>query len=162
MLSLGLRMLARLFPVLQPRGSLLMSQVPSAFSILSFRSKMNSSVRRTLLTASIEGQRTVGRVEVREIDISANQKPGAHIHPCPVVSNIVTGTILFQVEGQPVQVLEAGDVFFEPANTKIVKFATTDQPAQFIAYFLLGRNEQNVIKVAQWLRWLVRDCWVRA
>ncbi|MFL6604959.1 MAG: hypothetical protein ACJ8R9_26985 [Steroidobacteraceae bacterium] len=103
--------------------------------------------RKTLMTASIDGQKTVDRVEVREIYIPAHQKPGAHIHPCPVVGNIVMGTILFQVDGQPVQMLKAGDAFFEPANTKIVQFDTAEQPAKFIAYFLLGKDEQNVIKM---------------
>jgi hypothetical protein len=37
----------------------------------------------------------------------ANQQPGAHIHPCPVVGNIISGSILFQIEGQPVQTLKA-------------------------------------------------------
>ncbi len=105
--------------------------------------------RKTLLTASIAGQKTVDRVEVRQIDIAANQQPGAHIHPCPVVGNIISGSILFQIEGQPVQTLKAGDAFFEPADTRIARFDTAAQPARFIAYFLLGKDEQNVIKMVK-------------
>lgn len=105
--------------------------------------------REILPTAQIAGEKLVDRVEIRKISISANQKPGAHIHPCPVVGYIISGAIVFQVEGQPERVLNSGDVFLEPANTKILRFDTTDRAAQFVAYFLLGSSDQNVIKSAQ-------------
>jgi len=105
--------------------------------------------RRQLLVAPIDGQKTVDRVEVREISIAANYKVGAHIHPCPVIGNIVSGEIVFQVEGQPEQILRPGDAFYEPANIVILKFDTRGQPAKFVANFLLGKGEQNGIKMVK-------------
>jgi len=105
-------------------------------------------VRKPLLTAIIEGQKLVDRVEIKEIEFVANQSTGLHLHPCPVVGYIAEGTILFQVEGQPAKVLKAGDVFFEPANTRIIHFDNpTEERTKFICYYLLGKEDRDVIKM---------------
>jgi quercetin dioxygenase-like cupin family protein len=106
-----------------------------------------SIVRKPLLTAPIEGQKLVSRVEINEIKFAAHQKTGLHLHPCPVVGYIAEGTILFQAEGQSAKALEAGAAFYEPANTKIVHFDNQgEQPAKFIAYYLLGRDDHELIR----------------
>ncbi len=104
-------------------------------------------VRKPLLTAAFPVPKTVGRVEVKEIRFSPNQKTGLHRHPCPVVGYIVQGTIRFQVEGQPIQILNAGQAFYEPANTKIVHFDSLGRPAKFIAYYLLGPADHKLIEM---------------
>jgi quercetin dioxygenase-like cupin family protein len=59
-------------------------------------------------------------------------------------------TILFQVDGQRAQVLKAGDAFYEPPNTKIVHFDNPgEQPAKFIAYYLLDRDEHELITMLE-------------
>lgn len=55
-------------------------------------------VRKELMTADI-GDRVIKKVDAREINFQPGQKAGYHKHPCPVVGYIVSGSVLFQVEG---------------------------------------------------------------
>jgi len=57
--------------------------------------------------------------------------------------------VVFQVDGQAPQTLRAGDAFYEPANTKIVRFDALDQPTKFIAYYLLGKDDHELIRPLQ-------------
>jgi quercetin dioxygenase-like cupin family protein len=105
-------------------------------------------VRKELGVAEI-GARTVGKVDAREIEFKPLQETGLHKHPCPVVGYIVSGTVSFEVEGQPTKILKAGEVFFEPANTPILHF---DNPSKteglkFIAYYLLKGDEKSLIEM---------------
>jgi quercetin dioxygenase-like cupin family protein len=107
-------------------------------------------IRKDLLTALI-GDRSVGRVEIKQIDFAPNQKGGLHLHPCPVVGYVAHGTILFQIEGQPPKSLPEGSAFFEPAHTKIVHFdnASSTDPATFVAFYLLGKDDQKLIEMLE-------------
>ncbi len=58
---------------------------------------MTSIARKALLTAPIEGSKTVDRIEIMDIELSVSQKAGLHIHPCPVVGHVVEGEIAFQI-----------------------------------------------------------------
>ncbi len=104
-------------------------------------------VRKPLLTASPINKQ-VSRVEIKEINFEPSQKTGLHFHPCPVVGYIAAGTATFQVEGGPLQTLNTGDAFFEPANTPIAHFdnASDTLPLKFIAYYLLD-GDQELIKM---------------
>lgn len=105
-------------------------------------------VRKSLLSAVIEGQKNVARIEVREIELAAGQATGLHLHPCPVVGTIILGSIRFQIAGHPEKTLRAGDAFFEPANTRIAHFdATADGPAKFVACYLLGEDQGTLIEM---------------
>src|SRR5260370_71682 len=88
--------------------------------------------RKPILTAMIEGTKNVQRVEVAEIRFAANQRTGVHLHPCPVVGLIVTGSVVFQIDGQPERTLKSGDAFFEPANTRILRFDAGDEATTFV------------------------------
>jgi quercetin dioxygenase-like cupin family protein len=107
-------------------------------------------IRKDVLTALI-GDRSVGRVEIKQIDFAPGQKTGLHRHPCPVVGYIAQGTILFQVEGQPPKSLSAGDAWFEPASGKILHFdnASSQDPATFIAFYLLGKDDRTLIEMLE-------------
>lgn len=107
-------------------------------------------IRKDMLTALI-GDRSVGRVEIKQIDFRPSQKTGLHLHPCPVVGYVAHGTILFQVEGQPPKSLSAGDAWFEPAGGKILHFDNTSsqEPATFIAFYLLGKDDRNLIEMLE-------------
>lgn len=107
-------------------------------------------IRKDLLTALI-GDRSVGRVEIKQIDFAPDQKAGLHRHPCPVVGYVARGTILFQSEGQPPKSLPEGSVFFERANSKILHFdnASPRDPATFIAFYLLGKDDQKLIEMLE-------------
>jgi quercetin dioxygenase-like cupin family protein len=107
-------------------------------------------IRKDILTAPI-GDRSVGRVEIKQIDFTPGQKTGLHRHPCPVVGYIAQGTILFQVEGQPPKSLSAGDAWFEPPGGKILHFdnASSQDPATFIAFYLLGKDDRKLIEMLE-------------
>jgi len=107
-------------------------------------------VRRHLLTATIDEGRTVARIEVKEVTLFPRQRSGLHLHPCPVVGSIIKGTILYQLQGQSSRELRPGDAFFEPANTRVSHFDNvTDEPATFIACYLLGGADQDLITMLE-------------
>jgi quercetin dioxygenase-like cupin family protein len=105
-------------------------------------------VRKELCTAEI-GERMISKVDVKEIDFKPQQQTGRHQHPCPVISYIVSGSVTFQIQGQPAQTLHAGQVVYEPANTVIAHF---DNPSKteglkFIPYYLLKGDENSLIEM---------------
>jgi len=104
-------------------------------------------VRQSLLTAPMDNEPQVERVEVVRIELPPAQAAGLHLHPCPVVGCVISGAIRFQVAGEPRLTLQAGDAFLEPANVEIVHFdnASDEVPATFIAYYLLPPGEDRLI-----------------
>ena len=48
---------------------------------------------------------------------------------------------------QAQKTLHAGDAFYEPANRKILKFDSKGAPATFVAYYLLGADEHDLIRM---------------
>ncbi len=76
------------------------------------------------------------------------QKAPLHLHPCPVVGVVTEGTISFQIEGDIVQYLNVGDAFYEPANVRVAHFDNDGEtPAKFTAFYLLGKNEDELIRI---------------
>lgn len=106
-------------------------------------------VRTALMTATIEGSKAVERVEIKRIQMAPNLAGGLHLHPCPVVGMITEGSVYFQVEGEAARVLNAGDAFFEPANVRVPHFDAREEGASFVAYYLLGANESELIKMLE-------------
>lgn len=97
-----------------------------------------SSVTRTIeMTAVLSPSVAADRIEVRRIRIPAGVAAGLHVHNGPVVGNIVSGTIAYQIEGEPVRTLAPGDVFFEPQGARIARFDALDEDVTFLAYFPL-------------------------
>jgi quercetin dioxygenase-like cupin family protein len=109
------------------------------------------TVRKPLLTAVADPAKTLCRIEVKEIEFKPGQATGVHQHPCPVTGYIAEGSVIFQVEGEAAKTLKAGDAFFEPANTRIVHFdnASATQPMAFIAFYLLGEDERELIRMLE-------------
>jgi quercetin dioxygenase-like cupin family protein len=103
--------------------------------------------RKPLLTANIAGGKRLGRVEIKQIDLRPNQPTPRHMHPCPVVGYVAKGEINFQVAGQPPDRLQAGDAFYEPANTVVLHFDAAEHGASFVANYLLGQDETELIKM---------------
>ena len=110
--------------------------------------KPDPIIRKKLLLASFPS-RQVSNVDIREIIFKPLQKTGRHLHPVPVTGYIVTGTIRFQVEGQPVQTLHGGDAFYEPVGKPIIHFDNTSakRTAKFIACYLLDRPDGELIRL---------------
>ncbi|MGH9742077.1 MAG: cupin domain-containing protein [Candidatus Acidiferrum sp.] len=108
-------------------------------------------VRKPLLTALLEPQKLNARVEIKQIDFVAGQCPGLHFHPGPVVGYVAAGSVLLQIEGQEARTLHAGQAFFEPASTRILRFnnASASEPTTFIAFYLLGASEHELIHMLE-------------
>ena len=110
---------------------------------------MESAVtRKDLLTAIIEKDKLVSKVEIKEVTMGPKQKALLHLHPCPTMGIITEGNISYQIEGEPVQYLKAGDAFYEPQDVRVVKFDNdSDVPAKFVVFYLLGKKQTEVIRI---------------
>jgi quercetin dioxygenase-like cupin family protein len=105
--------------------------------------------RKPLLTAVLGGDRSIQRVEIKQVELPPGQLTGLHLHPCPVVGYVAAGAINFQIEGQPIQHLRSGDAFFEPRDARVAHFdnASASDAATFIAFYLLGTDEDRLIEM---------------
>lgn len=103
--------------------------------------------RKPLLTAVFPEGKTIERVHVAAIELAHGQQSGLHLHPIPVVGHITAGEIKFQIAGQPMTTLRAGDAFYERANARMQYFdnASAREPARFVAYYLLGSSDHDLI-----------------
>jgi quercetin dioxygenase-like cupin family protein len=103
-------------------------------------------VRQRLLSAAVDGETPVERVEVVRIELAPAQEAGLHRHPCPVAGYVVSGAIRLQVAEVT---LGAGDAFFEPANVAIAHFdnASDQVAATFVAFYLLPPGEERLIEM---------------
>jgi quercetin dioxygenase-like cupin family protein len=108
-------------------------------------------VRHPLLTARLNPTKSTQRVEIKRIEFEPGQATGLHTHPCPVVGYVASGSVLFQVEGEPARILRAGDAFFEPPNQKMLHFdnASPTEPMTFIAFYLLDANDYDLIRMLE-------------
>ena len=95
--------------------------------------------RDIVLDAHLQQAKDTRRIEVRRIQIVPGYAAGLHVHNGPVVGSIVSGSVSFQVEGEP------GDVFFEPEGARIARFDAGDDGVTFLAYFLLGPEQEPAI-----------------
>lgn len=93
--------------------------------------------RTVLFDARLAKATRTSHVEIREIRIAPGHAAGVHMHNGPVVGSILDGSVFFQVGDQPESVLRPGDVFYEPAGERIVRFDAGDEGVTFLAYFLL-------------------------
>ena len=102
-------------------------------------------VRKELYKASI-GTQPISTVDVREIDFQPKQTTGLHRHPCPVISYVVEGTIRFQIRGEKMRIIHAGQVCYEPAGAIVEHFdnASDHAPAKFIPYYLLNGQKDLI------------------
>jgi len=100
--------------------------------------------RKDLMNVQIDQQ--VLNVAVQQITLAAGQTAPKHLHPCPVVGYIASGSILFQIEGEEIVILHEGDAFYEPKNKTILHFdnASKETPVTFIAFYLKEKDEENI------------------
>jgi quercetin dioxygenase-like cupin family protein len=106
------------------------------------------TIQRKQLLNAVLGGRNVTSVDVREICLGPGQQGGRHLHPCAVLGYIVSGTAVYQIEGEAAQTLLAGSAFYEPADAVIANFgnASDSEPMTFVAYYLLD-GEQELIRM---------------
>ena len=77
--------------------------------------------------------------------------PRGHHHPGSVYVYVTDGAVRLGVEGQPVQVVEAGDSFFEAvgAHHIITENASATEPARAIAVMIVPEGEPLVTPDAE-------------
>lgn len=120
----------------------------SVFALLLYScgtTNTNIVTRKNLLSLHLNEKHTLSNIIVERIVIPKGGKADYHLHPCPVVGLIVSGNLLFQIDGQASQYM-TGDVFYEPKNQPIAHFdnASTTNELIFIAYYLLTDNEKKI------------------
>lgn len=104
--------------------------------------------RTELLAASVTPPKTVGGLRSQEVTLATGVRAPRHLHPCPTVGVVQEGMITFQIEGQPVQTLAAGQAFYEPADTPIARFDNEGlRAAKFTVFYLLGEGESETIRL---------------
>jgi quercetin dioxygenase-like cupin family protein len=93
--------------------------------------------------ATVLLRKPIGAIEAAEANlVRVDYPPGGaskpHRHPGPVLGYVLSGTVEFQVEGEPKRILKAGDTFFEPAGKShlVSRNASATEPASLIAYLL--------------------------
>ena len=100
-------------------------------------------ITRTIVSdVRLPAVKPTDRVQVREIRIRPSQPAGLHMHNGPVFGSIVTGSVVYQIDGQPASVLRAGDVFYEPEGVRITRFDAQEDGVRFLAYFLLSPGQE--------------------
>lgn len=108
--------------------------------------KKSTVTRTDLLTVHLHDKQSLSKVEIKKIVIPQKGKADYHLHSCPVVGYVVSGTLLFQIEGQSSYLIKAGEVFYEPKNQPILHFdnASDSTPLIFVAYYLLEGDEDLI------------------
>jgi len=99
--------------------------------------------RKDLETALLH--QNVSKVEVQEITFPAGQTAPKHLHNCPVVGYVKSGSVLFQIEGEDPKVINAGESFYEPKGNTILHFDNNSKTEEmtFVAFYLKEDNEMN-------------------
>lgn len=99
-----------------------------------------------LLTANFES-RQVAQVEVGDFHFKPGQIAPVHTHTAPAVGYVAKGEIVYQIEGQIPQILREGDVFYEPAGPRILRFdnASATEEAIFLDFNLEQAGEPFIV-----------------
>ena len=62
-----------------------------------------------------------------------------------MISYVVEGTIRFQIRGEKIQIIQAGQICYESASAIIEHFDNaSDRPAKFIPYYLLNGQKELI------------------
>ena len=102
---------------------------------------------RQLLLSVDFAPRPVAQVEAGWFRFEPGQPAPIHTHAAPAIGVVTSGTILYQVEGQAMQVLKPGDAFYEPVGPRILHFdnASATEEAVFIDLNLEQEGEPFII-----------------
>ena len=78
--------------------------------------------------------------------LEPGQQSDRHLHACAVLGYIVTGTAVYQAEGQAELTLPAGSAFYEAADTIIANFgnASDTEAMTFVAFYLLDGDQELI------------------
>ncbi|MWV31963.1 cupin domain-containing protein [Rathayibacter iranicus] len=109
-------------------------------------------VQRVTLDSLKLGEASFATVEVRRITIAPNIHPGAHWHNGPVIGIVESGSVHFHVKGEEPVILHAGDTFYEPADTTIVRFDATHEGVTFVGWFPLSAGTDTELTMGEFSR----------
>lgn len=77
-----------------------------------------------------------------ELEPGASAKP--HVHPGMVTGYVVSGELEFQVAGEPLLKLKAGDTFFEPPGSQHLVARNTGKEKTVLVAFVINPKGQAV------------------
>lgn len=98
--------------------------------------------RDVVLDVRLPAVKPTARVEIRRIHLEPGVAPGFHTHNGPVFGSVISGSVIYQIDGEPQTVLRPGDVFYEPEDAPIARFDATDEGVTFLGYFLLEDGQE--------------------
>ena len=107
--------------------------------------------RTVLFETQLSRANKTGHVELQRIDFGPGQASPPHLHPCPVIGVVLSGTVAFQLEGGDLKLLQQGEAFYEPADVPIAHFdnASRTEPMSFLAVYLLERDGEEKLRLLQ-------------
>lgn len=99
-----------------------------------------------LLTANF-APRQVVQVEVGDFHFKPGQVAPVHTHSAPAVGYVAKGMIIYQIEGEQPRILRAGDAFYEPTGSRILRFdnASATEEAIFLDFNLEQEGEPFIV-----------------
>ncbi|GAB4028957.1 cupin domain-containing protein [Spirosoma koreense] len=99
-------------------------------------------LRKDLLQVLLTKQ-SLSQIDIKQVTLPAGQAAPTHMHPCPVVGYVVSGSVLFQIEGEEKRVIHQGEAFYEPKDKVILHFdnGSPQEPLTFIAFYLKEADE---------------------
>ena len=105
--------------------------------------------RDTLGKYPLDSSKIVSRIEVQRLTLPPGGKSGVHIHAGPVVSYVLSGSIIVQAKGAAPHTFTAGQSILEPAHTPIEHFdsLSATEPAVFVANYLLSADDHELVKL---------------
>ncbi len=69
---------------------------------------------------------------VKRIELKAGASAPPHVHPGMVTGYVESGTLEFQLKGEPLKTLKAGDTFFEPPGSHHMVARNPDSTAKTV------------------------------
>ena len=99
-----------------------------------------------LLTANF-APRNVVQIEAGDFRFKPGQVAPIHTHSAPAIGYVAKGSIIYQIEGEEPQILNAGDAFYEPVGPRILRFdnASATKEAIFIDFNLEQAGEPFIV-----------------
>jgi quercetin dioxygenase-like cupin family protein len=86
-------------------------------------------------------------VQAVRVDYEPGGFSRVHRHPAGAYVYVIDGSVMFGLGGREPVLLNAGDSFYEPPGAlhSVSRNASQDLPASFIAFFVLGEDEDPTV-----------------
>jgi len=123
-----------------------LASVLAAATLAASASAGNANDLDLLLSINFEPRQVV-KVESGDFRFKPGQLAPIHTHPAPAIGYVTKGAIIVQAEGREPYLLNTGDVFYEPAGPRILRFdnASPHEEASFIDFNLQQEGEPFIV-----------------